>query len=177
MASPSKLPLTTHHMEERPTWRIWIILYVVLAVQTTWLADWRPFGARADLPLLTTVSIALLLGWELGAIYGLFAGFLTGCFADYNVGSFAFSRALVGGLFGVFDKGFSRENPLAPPLCAGGAVLLANLIFWIMSPADFTLAAWANRTLADGLLNALLIWPLHWLVARFVLPPTRMMFA
>jgi len=163
-------------MQERPVWRIWIVLYVAMALQTTWLADWRPFGARADLPLLTTVSTALLLGWEMGAIYGLLAGFLTGCFADYNVGSFAFSRAVVGGVFGGFDKGFSRDNPLAPPLCAIGAIVLANLIFWIMSPGDFTLRVWAQSTLTSAALNALLMWPLHWLLERFVLPPTRMMF-
>ncbi|HEX8833094.1 MAG TPA: hypothetical protein VF719_02775, partial [Abditibacteriaceae bacterium] len=93
---------------ELPSWRIWLMLPFVLALHTTWLAHWQPWGARVDLPLLTVVSVSLLLGWEFGAGYGVVAGLFTGFFAATNLGSFALSRMVAGGVLGLFDKGFSR---------------------------------------------------------------------
>lgn len=164
-------------MQERATWRIWPALILALAVQTTWLARWQPLGIHIDLPLLMVVSVALLLGWEIGLVFGLVAGALTGYCAAFNLGSFAFSRTLVGGVLGLLETRMSRDNPLAPPLCAAGAILLANFVFFLMSPTDFTFGWWVRQTLAGALLHALLIWPLHAVVARWVLPPARMMFS
>jgi rod shape-determining protein MreD len=163
-------------MHDQPIWRIWIVLVAAVALQTTWLARWEPFGTHIDLPLLTVVSVALLLGWETGAAYGLAAGLLTGYFVGTNLGSWALSRMVAGGVFGLSSKGFSRDNPLAPPLCAAGAVLLANLVFLVMSPTDFPVSWWVYHTLVTMGIHAILIWPLHWLIHRFMLPPTRLMF-
>jgi hypothetical protein len=170
-------------MHERQTWQTWIVLWLLLSLQTTVLARWQPFGSHIDLPLLCVVSVALLLGWEFGAVYGLVAGVLTGYCAAFHVGSFAVSRAAVGGVFGLFDRRFSRDNPLAPPICAAGAVLLSNLVYGLMSPDDFIYWGatshgfsfwwWAQRTLLSMLVHAVLIWPVHALIARFVQPPAR----
>jgi len=166
----------TTFMQEQPTWRIWPLLLVALALQTTWLARLTFWGVHLDLPLLTTVSVALLLGWRFGAAYGLAAGLLTGIFAGRNLGSFAVSAMAAGGAFGFFDKGFSRDNPLAPPLCAAGTVVLAGMVFLLMSPTDFSLAWWLHQTLVRAALHAVLIWPLHLVIMRWVLPPARRMF-
>lgn len=164
-------------MRDQPTWRIWIVLVLAVALQTTWLARLRPFGAHLDLPLMTVVCVALLLGWETGATYGTFAGILTGFFVGDNIGSFALSRLIAGGVMGLFDKRFSRDNPFTPPLCMIGAIILSNLVMLVMAPTDFPLAWWAHHTLAALPAHAILIWPLHWLINRFVLPPSRLMFS
>lgn len=169
--------------DQRPVWRVWVVLWLAAALQTTLVAHWRPFGSHIDLPLLTVVSVALLLGWEMGAAYGLCAGLLTGYFAAFNPGSFVFSRGVAGAVFGTFNQRFSRDNPLAPSLCAAGAWLTSSLIFWIMSPADFiywgttetgfSLFWLMQRALTAMLVHAVLILPVHWLFTNFILPPQR----
>jgi len=163
-------------MQEQSTWRIWLLLLAALALQTTWLARLTFWDVHLDLPLLTTVSVALLTGWRLGAAYGMIAGLSLGICAGTNVGSFALSTMIAGGVLGFFDKGFSRDNPLAPPLCAAGTVVLANLVFFLMSPTDFSFAWWLHQTVVRAALHALLIWPLHLVIVRWVLPPKRRMF-
>lgn len=163
-------------MQERATWRIWVALLFAVALQTTWLARWRLFGAHVDLPLMTVISVALLAGWEIGALYGLVAGLLTGYVVGANVGAFALSRLVVGGTLGALEHRFSHDNPFAPPLCAAGAVVASSMILLVMSPTDFSLAWWTRHTLVSVCSHALLILPVHWLMARFVLPPARTMF-
>jgi rod shape-determining protein MreD len=160
-------------MQEQPTGRIWIALLIAIVLQTTVFARLEPFGAHVDLPLLTVVSVGLLLGWEWGAGYGLVAGLLTGMYATSSLGSFALSRLTAGGIIGLFDKGFSRDNPFAPPLCAMGATLGANLIFLVMAPTSFPLDWWMSKTLGAMGAHALLVWPVHWLMVRFAVPPPR----
>jgi rod shape-determining protein MreD len=148
-------------MNEQLTWRIWPALLVAVALQTTWLAHWRPGGASIDLPLLLVVSVALQLGWEIGAAYGLCAGLLMGFYAGTNLGSFAMSRLIAGGLLGLFERRFSRDNPFTPPLCAMGAVIVANTIFLIISPTEFSVVWWLryNGQFAAG--PRILIYPVH----------------
>jgi rod shape-determining protein MreD len=163
-------------MNEQPTWRIWPALLLAVAMQTTWLAHWRPGGASIDLPLLLVVSVALQLGWEMGAAYGLCAGLLMGYYAGTNLGSYAMSRLITGGLLGLFERRFSRDNPFTPPLCAMGAVIVANTIFLIISPTDFSVVWWLRYTASSLLAHAILIYPVHWLVTKFILPPPRNIF-
>ena len=144
-----------------------------MVLQTTVLAHFRPFGAHFDLPLLTVVSVGLLLGWEWGAGYGLAAGLFTGIYAATNVGAFAISRLCAGGIIGLFDNSFSRDNPLAPSLCAAGATLSAGLWFLLLAPTEFPLGWWAAKTGAAMLSHALLIWPVHWTMMRFIVPQPR----
>lgn len=158
-------------------WRIWLLLPLAVALQNSpWLARWQPLGTHIDVALLVVVVAGLLLGWETGAWFGLAAGLLTGYCAAADVGAFALSRGVTGGVCGLFDARQVRDNALAPPLAAAGAVLGCNLIMAVMSPANFTFVLWIERTLAAIVVHALLMIPLHALVARFVLPPSRAMF-
>ena len=161
-------------MQQQPIWRLWFFLWAILVVQTTWLARVELFGAHLDLPLLATVAVALLLGAETGAAFGLTAGVLTGFIAGASLGSFAFSRLIVGSAFGFFDRRFSSDNPLAPPLCAAGATLLSSVVFLALSPDNFSLEAWPRRVLIEMGLNALFVWPVYLAVNRLV-PPARAM--
>jgi len=165
-----------NQLEER-AWRVWLLLPLAVALQTTWLARWQPAGVHIDLPLLVVVSVALTLGARTGAVYGLSTGLLEATFAVVSPGAFALSRLAVGAVFGLFDRGFSHDNPLAPPLCAVGATLLANAIFLVMSPTDFSLSWWLLRLPGVLLLHAILIWPVHWMVTRLVAPPPRQLLS
>lgn len=136
-------------------------------LQTTWLAQpigWAG-GARIDLPLLLVISTGLLYGARAGLVCGLAAGLLCGITSSYNLGSFAISRMVVGGLGGTFDQRFSRDNPLAAPLCMAGGTVLAHMVFGLMSPADF--AQPLGRFLCGVLLNTVVGTILHLGLSRF----------
>jgi rod shape-determining protein MreD len=163
-------------MQEQSTWRMCLVLVIAVVLQTTLLARWTPLGTHIDLPLLTVVSVALLLGPYAGAGYGLAAGLLMGFYAGVNPGAFAVSRVAAGAVFGLFDKGFSRDNPIAPPLCAAGATLLTNMIFLLMSPTDYAFLWWVQKTIAACIVHALLIWPVHACIVQWALPPKRSMY-
>ena len=158
--------------QEQPTWRIWFLLWALLVLQTTWFSGIEIFGAHLDLPLLATVSVALLLGSETGAVFGLVAGVLTGFIAGSSLGSFALSRLVPGAAFGFFDRRFSLDNPIAPPLCAAGATILSNIIFVALSPENFVAGEWGRRVFAEIILNAIFIWPVYLAVNKLV-PPAR----
>jgi hypothetical protein len=158
-------------MNAQPIWRIWPILWLLLVLQTTIFARLAPLGVHVDLALLGVVSVSLLLGMEMGAIYGLAAGVLTGYCAGVSLGSFALSRLAIGAGFGLFDRQFSRDNPLAPPLCAAGATVLANALFALLSPTGFGFVWWVQHTLISAALHALFIWPVYALFAHFIPPP------
>lgn len=161
-------------MPNQPTWRIWVLLWALGVLQTTWLARIEILGATLDLPLLATVAVALLLGSETAAIFGLAAGALTGIIAGSSLGAFLISRLVVGVAFGFFDRKFSSDNPLAPPLCAAAATLLAAVVFVLIAPNTLASGDWTARLLAKIAVNAVFIWPMYLLVNRLV-PPTRTM--
>ncbi len=158
-------------------YRVIPVLLLVVALQTTWLAGLQIAGVHLDLPLLVAVSVALLGGATRGAFTGFFAGLLTGYFAPWHLGSFVMSRTIGAGAFGFFRRGFSLENPLAPPICAAGATILSDFVFLMMSPTDFSLGWWLHHAGIAAILHAVVIWPIHWLLARLCTPRSRMMFA
>jgi rod shape-determining protein MreD len=163
-------------MRERETWRIWPVLWLLLGAQSSVLGSWRPFGVDIDWVLLSVVSVSILLGWPVGALYGLVAGLATGLTAGVFPGAYALSRTAVGGVLAGFEKQFSADNPLAAPLGAIAATILANAAFALVAPASFSFAWWAQRTLWQLPLHAVLIVPLHLLMTRLVLPPSSRLF-
>jgi rod shape-determining protein MreD len=160
-------------MEQRPAGRIWILLIAALALQTTLLGSLQIGGAHLDLLLLSVVSVALLVDWPLAAVYGLCAGLLTGAYVGTNMGSFALSMMAAGALIAQSDRLFSRENPLAPPLCVLGATAISHSVFLVISPIDFPIVWFLRHALTVAVTHAVLILPLHYLVERFVLPARR----
>jgi len=146
-------------------------------IQSTWLAHWSLFGARVDLPLVLAVAVALVGGVERGAVMGFCAGLLAAYAAAFHTGSFAVSHCVAAGAFGLFPRRFSTDNPLAPPLCAFGATLLATLVFFVMSPTAFPVTWWVRHSLAAGVQHAVLMWPVFYLVVRTCLPANRPLFS
>lgn len=155
-------------MEQQPAWKIWIILWGILVIQTTVVARFTPGDVHFDLGLLAVVSVALLLGSETGATFGLVTGVLTGFCAGVSLGSFAISRLIIGASFGLFDRRFSRDNPLAPPLCAAVATIGANVIFALLSPIEYSFGWWLQHTIAATVVHAILIWPVYWIFSKAI---------
>jgi hypothetical protein len=146
-------------------------------IQTTWFAG--PFFrlSHPDLPFLVALAASLLGGFEVGAVAGVGAGFLSGLGAAWHVGSFLVSRAIPPAILGANAARFSVFHPMAPPLCAFCATVLADLLFMLMSPADFSLVWMGSHALSTGISHAILIWPVFWVVARVVKPPQRSLFS
>ena len=163
--------------QESHFWRAIPVLLLAVALQTTWLARFEPLGVHLDLPFLVALSVALLGGVQRGAWAGFFAGLLMSVYAPWHPGSMVVSHAVSGGVMGLFQRRFSADNPLAAPLCALAGTLLAELVFMVMSPADFPLLWWVRHAVLTAFLHAMAIWPLHWLMSRLIAPPSRMMFA
>jgi hypothetical protein len=161
-------------MQSQPTWRIWILLWAICVLQTTWLARVELFRSHLDLPLLATVAVALLLGSETGAVFGFAAGVLTGIIAGSSLGAFILSRLVIGAAFGFFDRKFSSDNPLAPPLCAAGATLLSSVIFVAIAPDNLAVSGWPLLLVSKILVSAIFVWPMYFIVNRLV-PPARAM--
>jgi hypothetical protein len=142
-------------------WRLVIVFWFLFVIQTTWFSQpvgWLG-GARLELPLLLVISVGLLWGARIGLICGLAAGLLSGNINAFNPGSFAVSRMLVGGVCGLFDQRFSRDNPVAVPLCMAGGTVGAHAIFGLMSPESF--AQPLGHFLSGVLLNTVVGTLLH----------------
>ena len=158
-----------------PLWRIWPILWLLLVLQTTIFARFDIFGVHVDVVLLAVVSVALLYGMETGGLFGLVAGVLTGYCAGVSIGSFVVSRLVIGTGFGLFDRRFSNDNPLAAPVCAAVATLIAQVIFGVLSPGEYGLEMWLRQTAISAVAHAVFIWPVYWVFMRLI--PTPRAFA
>lgn len=155
-------------------WRLCVVFWLIFVAQTTWFSQSFSAlgGVRVDLPLVFVISVGLLWGARAGLICGLAAGLFWGVVTSFNPGSFAVSRMIVGGVCGTFDQRFSRDNPIAVPLCMAGGTLLAHVIFGLMSPESFALP-W-GRFLIGVALNTICGIALHFSLLYFGLVPRDM---
>ncbi|HVF85567.1 MAG TPA: hypothetical protein VM821_06275 [Abditibacteriaceae bacterium] len=161
---------------ETPTWRIWPLLLLSFALQTTWLARLQVWGVHLDLPLLAVLCVSLILDWRTGMVFGLVSGLVTGYLLAKNPGALALSSMITGAVLGLTDRDVWRDNPLMPPILAAAGTLLADLIVLLMAPTDFPISWWLHHTPIRMMIHALLIWPIYWILARWLKPPSRLMF-
>lgn len=163
-------------MNETATWRIWPLLLLAFALQTTWLARVQVWGVHLDLPLLIVLCVSLAVGWRTGMVFGLASGLVSGYLLAKNPGAFALSGMITGAVVGLADRGVWRDNPLLPPLLAALGTLLADLIVLLMAPTDFPISWWLHHTPIRMAMHALLIGPIYWVLSRWLCPPKRLMF-
>lgn len=163
-------------MNDAPTWRIWPLLLLSFALQTTWLARAQVWGVHLDLPLLIVLCVSLTLDWRTGMVFGLASGLVSGYLLAKNPGAFALSGLITGAVVGLTNGGAWRDNPLMPPLLAAGGTLLADLIVLLMAPTDFPISWWLHHTPIRMMMSALLIWPIYSIFNRWLKPPSKLMF-
>ena len=58
----------------RPWFRLGVVAFILLAIQTTLCADMKPFGETIDLMLLASVATGLVGGSQFGALGGFVFG-------------------------------------------------------------------------------------------------------
>ncbi len=145
-------------------------LLVAGLLQTTIAPNIRILGANPDFALLIVVSVALLRGAEVGAIFGFLTGSLVAIALMEPVGLGAFIFVLVGYFVGRYAETADLSAGFAPLVSAFAATIVASVLFAIAQallerqmPFGFFLV----RVLVPSLvLNTLLAGPVY-VVVRF----------
>ncbi len=150
--------------------RLGMALLVAGLLQTTIAPNIRILGANPDFALLIVVSVALLRGAEVGAIFGFLTGSLVAIALMEPVGLGAFIFVLVGYFVGRYAETADLSAGFAPLVSAFAATIVASVLFAIAQallerqmPFGFFLV----RVLVPSLvLNTLLAGPVY-VVVRF----------
>ncbi|MHB8984398.1 MAG: rod shape-determining protein MreD [Eubacteriales bacterium] len=89
-----------------------LLLLVLLLLQTTVLNFITIFGVKPDLVMLVVVFNGFLLGTREGAFLGFAGGIMEDLFTGSYIGLNALSKMAAGYLAGAFGVGLYKENPI-----------------------------------------------------------------
>jgi rod shape-determining protein MreD len=123
--------------------RLFLVVVMLVVIQTTVFPHLRVFGAAPDLCLLATVAVAYEDGPDTGAMFGFFSGLATDLFLASPLGVSALTFAIIGYLVGVFQSGLLRPSGWVAPMLGGLAGLAGGALFVVV----------ASIAGEDGLLN------------------------
>ena len=112
--------------------RFSLVLLLALTIQTTWLADLRPFDVPGDLLLL----VAIAGGMAAGPVRGATVGFIAGLALDFVLltpfGLTALAYLGVGYVVGTVHDGVLRSAPWIPVVVTFVASLAAIIAYVIL---------------------------------------------
>jgi rod shape-determining protein MreD len=150
-----------------------VLLFVALLVQIAMLDPYTPFGGRADLLLVTLISIALLRGSVFGALAGFYAGFLIDTSKLGTLGFTSLLLTLAGFWTGRYGETTARDRFHAPYLSVAVITVAygigtLGLHFFLGQPAPAD--AYLTGLPGTVVLNLILTWPVYGLVRR-LFPP------
>lgn len=142
--------------------RLALVLVVALTLQTTWMADFRPFGVPGDLLLLVAIAAGLAAGPTRGAIIGFTAGIAMDLVQLTPFGLSALTYLAVGYVVGSAHAGVLRSAPWIP-VAAGFLATAVGLVFYVilgqLVGQQFRLPGLARVVLVTSLMNAVLVTP------------------
>ena len=142
--------------------RFGLVLLPVLTVQTTWMADLRPFGVPGDLLLLLAVAGGLVGGPVRGAIVGFVAGVAMDLFLLTPFGLSSLTYLAVGYAVGTIHAGVLRSAPWIP-VVAGFVASAAGVVFFVvlgqLVGQHFRLPELPRIVLVTATINAVLVFP------------------
>lgn len=142
--------------------RLALVLVVALTLQTTWMADFRPFGVPGDLLLLVAIAAGLAAGPTRGAIIGFTAGIAMDLVQLTPFGLSALTYLAVGYVVGSAHAGVLRSAPWIP-VAAGFLATAVGLVFYVilgqLVGQQFRLPGLARVVLVTSLMNAALVTP------------------
>jgi rod shape-determining protein MreD len=147
--------------------RFGLVLLPVLVVQTTWLAELRPFGVPGDLLLLLAIAGGLVGGPMRGAVIGFVAGLAMDLVLLTPFGLSSLTYLAVGYAVGSVHAGVLRSAPWIPVVVAFLASALGIGFYVILGQLvgqHFRVPELPQIMLVTAALNALLVFP-----AMFVL--------
>lgn len=146
------------------------VLLVALVVQTTWMAEWRPFGTPGDLLLLLTIGGGMAAGAERGAVIGFVAGMAFDSVLLTPFGLSALTYLVVGYAVGSMHEGVLRSAPWIPVVATAVATVV-GMIFYVMLGQlvgeQFRHPDLPKFIAVTAVANALLAFPILW-VMRWV---------
>lgn len=119
-------------MRQDPRFRLPIMFFAALLLQTTLLARLRVFGVMPDFMLLLAVAGGITAGATRGATLGFASGMLIDLFLPTPLGLSALVFTLVGYGVGVANTGVLRSAWYIPVLTAGGASVAGVTLYAII---------------------------------------------
>lgn len=159
--------------------RLLLVLALVLTVQTTWLADLRPFGETGDLLLLLAIAGGMAGGPVRGAIIGFAAGIAMDLVLLSPFGLSPLTYLAVGYVVGTVHDGVLRSAPWIPLVVTFVASVLGIVFFVILGQLvgqQFRVPNLPRIVLVTSVMNTLLAFPALF-VARWIekAAPDRML--
>lgn len=161
--------------------RLALVIVVTLTLQTTWMADWRPFGVTGDLLLLLAIAAGLAGGPTRGAIVGFCAGIAIDLVQQTPFGLSSLTYLAVGYVVGSAHAGVLRSAPWIP-VVAGFVATVLGLAFYVilgqLVGQQFRLPGLVRVLTVTAVMNAALVLPVMY-IAQWVerAAPDRMMGA
>lgn len=159
--------------------RLSLVLVVLLTVQTTWMADLRPFGSPGDLLLLLAIAGGMAAGPVRGATVGFVAGLAMDLVLLTPFGLSALAYLAVGYAVGTVHDGVLRSAPWIPvvvTLVASAAGVVFYVILGQLVGQQFRIPELPTVIAVTSVVNAALAFPalsvLRWVEKA---APDRMM--
>jgi rod shape-determining protein MreD len=162
-----------------PSWRemlrLGAVLLVAFVLQTTVAPNMRIMGANPDFALIIVVCVALVLGAEIGAVFGFVAGTLVAIALIQPLGLSAFAFVLIGYFAGRYAETADLSAGFAPlvgvfvgTIVAGVLLAVAQALLERQVPLGFFLG---QVLIPSVVINTLLAAPLY-LAVRMALRGT-----
>ena len=142
--------------------RLSLVLVLVLTLQTTWMAQWRPLGVAGDLLLLLTIAAGMATGPVRGATVGFIAGMGIDLVLLTPFGLSPLTYLAVGYVVGSVNEGVLRSAPwipLAITLVASAMGLLFYVLLGQLVGQHFRLPDLGRVVVVTACLNTLLAFP------------------
>jgi rod shape-determining protein MreD len=139
---------------------------LLLVIQSAILPRFPVLGSVPNLLLVTAVAWALLRGPEAGLGWAFLAGIALDLFSLSPMGLAAFTLIITVLLVSILDQNIP-SNPFLSPLFLG---LLATVIFLLLQGLLLQILGYAQLTIviaglpAQGVVNAVAILPIYWLL-------------
>jgi rod shape-determining protein MreD len=161
--------------------RLGLVLLPVLTVQTTWMAELRPFGVPGDLLLLLAIAAGMVGGPMRGATVGFIAGLAMDLVLLTPFGLSSLTYLAVGYAVGTIHDGVLRSAPWIPVVAAFVASAVGVVFFVVLGQLvgqHFRLPELPQIVVVTAVINAVLVFPAVF-VTRWIekAAPDRMMGA
>ena len=153
------------------------VIFVLVTLQTTLLADLDLFGAKGDVVMLLPIAAGIAGGRERGAIVGFIAGLSLDLVVHGTpTGFFALGYTLVGYIVGMLQAGVLRAVWWIPVVTALGASALGVLTLAVVGKfigieGLFVVSRLTRIALVVAGLNALLVLPMM-RITKWAMPVT-----
>ncbi|HEX4902462.1 MAG TPA: rod shape-determining protein MreD [Acidimicrobiales bacterium] len=150
--------------------RLSLVVVVLLTVQTTWLADLRPFGETGDLLLLLAIAAGMAGGPHRGAAVGFIAGLAMDLVLLTPLGLSSLTYLAVGYVVGTVHDGVLRSAPWIPVLVTFLASVVGVVFFVVLGQLvgqQFRVPNLPRIVLVTAVINTVLAFPALF-VARWI---------